>query len=224
MVSAADRDLLRKHASLVEEMEQELKSVANENELNHVIPEVDLTVRESNDNLPKISQIQIDLMMSGFVADFNRVATLQFTNSVGQARMRWLDIDEGHHELSHEPDSNTDAVEKLVKINTWYCEQIAYLVRRLDETPEPNGDGSMLDNTTVIWTNELGKGNSHTRDDIPFVMIGGGLGYKTGRAIQFDDVYHNRFLVSLAHAFGHHLESFGNPDFCGGGVLAELTA
>ena len=72
--------------------------------------------------------------------------------------MRWLNIDEGHHELSHEPDSNAAAYEKLIQINTWYCEQVAYLANRLATTPEPGGDGSMLDHTTIIWTNELAKG------------------------------------------------------------------
>ena len=50
--------------------------------------------------------MQIDLMVNSFVNDMSRVATLQYTKSVGQARMRWLDIDEGHHSLSHEPDSD----------------------------------------------------------------------------------------------------------------------
>ncbi len=48
--------------------------------------------------------------------------------------MRWLGIDKGHHELSHEPDSNEDAYEKLIKINTWYCEQVALLGQALAAT------------------------------------------------------------------------------------------
>ena len=47
------------------------------------------------------------------------------------------------------------------------------LAKRLAETPEPGGNGSLLDNTLIIWTNELGKGNSHTLDNIPFVLLGG---------------------------------------------------
>jgi hypothetical protein len=147
------------------------------------------------------------------------VATLQYTNSVGQATMHWLGVDEGHHGLSHEPDSNAEAQEKLTKINRWYCEQIAHLARRLAETPEPGGDGSLLDNTLVVWTNELGKGNSHTLDDIPFVLVGGGLGFQMGRSLKLPQVPHNRLLLSLAHAFGHPIPQFGNPDFCVGGPL-----
>jgi Protein of unknown function (DUF1552) len=165
----------------------------------------------------------MDLLISSFLGDFARVATFQFTNSVGQAKMRWLGIDEGHHELSHEGDDNQSAQEKLTKINRWYCEQMAFLVRRLAETPEPNGDGSLLDNTTVLWTNELGKGNSHTLDNIPFVMVGGGMPFKMGRSLKFGGQPHNRLLLSLAHGMGHTIDRFGNTDYCKDGPLTGLS-
>jgi hypothetical protein len=203
-------------------MEEELKVAENE-PLAHAVPELEKGVKDENDNMPRIAKMQIDLMVNSFAADFARVATLQFTNSVGQAKMRWLEIEEGHHDLSHKPDSDEDAQTKLTKINRWYCEQLAYLVCRLAETPEPGGGGSLLDNTLVMWTNELGKGNSHTLNDIPFVLVGGGLDFRMGRAIKYPHVYHNRLLLSLAHGFGHRVERFGNPDFCGEGPLPNLT-
>ena len=174
-------------------------------------------------NMPKISKMQIDLMVNSFAADFARVATLQITNSVGDARMRWLGVTEGHHELSHHPDSDQKSQEKLIKINKWYCEQMAYLAKRLAETPEPGGGGSLLDNTLIIWTNELGKGNSHTLNDIPFVLVGNGLDFKMGRSIKYKKVPHNRLLLALANGMGHHIEKFGNPGLCGGGVLTGLV-
>jgi hypothetical protein len=180
-------------------------------------------VKHESANIPKISKMQIDLMVNGFAADFARVATLQFTNSVGDARMRWLGVTEGHHELSHNPDSDKKSQEKLIKINQWYCEQMAYLVKRLSETPEPGGGGSLLDNTLVIWTNELGKGNSHTLNDIPFVLVGNGLDFKMGRSIKYKHVAHNRLLLALANGMGHHIERFGNPELCKGGVLTGLV-
>ena len=137
--------------------------------------------------------------------------------------MRWLGIDDSHHELSHEPNENMEAHEKLTKINTWYAEQLAYLVRRLSETPEPGAEGSLLDNTLIVWGNELGQGNSHTLDNLPFVMVGNGLDFDMGRSLKFPSVPHNRLLVALAHGFGHHIESFGNPEYCKDGVLTGLT-
>ena len=110
-------------------------------------PVLEAGVKNTNDNLPKLSQMQIDLLVHSLVCDWTRVATLQYTNSVGQARMRWLGIEESHHELSHDPDSKIESQEKLTKINKWYCEQVAYLVRKLADTPEPGGDGTLLDHT-----------------------------------------------------------------------------
>lgn len=222
LVSAEDRRLLDEHRTFVREMEQELKA-AKEEKVGHAVPQLEPGVREENDNLPRLSKMQIELLVNSFQADFARVATLQYTNSVGNARLRWIGVNEGHHELSHEPDSNAAAQEKLTKINKWWCEQMAYLAKRLAETPEPGGPGSLLDNTLIVWTNELGKGNSHTLDDIPWVLVGNGLDFKMGRALKYPKVPHNRLLLALAHGFGHRISKFGNPDFCGAGPLANLT-
>ena len=220
-LSQADRQILDEHATFVREMEQELR--ADQTGVEHAVPEIEPGVKAQNDFIPKLSRMQIDLMVNSFAADFARVATLQYTNSVGGAKMRWLGINEGHHELSHNPDSDEKSVEKLTKINKWYCEQLAYLAERLQATPEPGGQGSLLDNTTIVWTNELGKGNSHTLDNIPFVMVGNGLDFRMGRALKFPKVSHNRLLLSLAHGMGHTIDRFGNPDFCGDGPLTNLT-
>lgn len=219
-VGPADRRLLEEHATFVREMEQELKE--QEAAAGHKVPPIEPGVRKDNDNMPQLSKVQIDLMVNAFAADFMRVASIQYTNSVGGARMKWLGVTEGHHGLSHQcGDAKVDV--DLTKINKWFCEQLAYLCKRLSETPEPGGEGNMLDNTTIVWTNELGEGKSHTLDNIPFVLVGGGLGFKMGRSLKYEKVAHNRLLMSIAHAFGHRIEKFGNPNHCGAGPLGQLT-
>ena len=219
---AEDRRILEEHTTLVRDFEKELAS--HRETVGHPVPVLEQGIVEQNDRMPKISRMQIELVVSSLAADFARVMTLQFTNSVGQPHMKWLGIDEGQHELSHEPNTNEAAQEKLTKINAWYAGEIAHLAQRLAETPEPGGSGSLLDNTTILWTNELGEGNSHSLDDIPWVMIGGGLGFQMGRALQFPGVPHNRLHLSLAHAMGHtSLVRFGNPDYCGDGPLTGLA-
>ncbi|MFM8282807.1 MAG: DUF1552 domain-containing protein [Planctomycetaceae bacterium] len=219
---ADDRRILEEHAALVRSFEEELAS--QREALAHPLPVLEPGVLEENDRMPQISRMQIELLVAALAADFTRVASLQYTNSVGQPRMKWLGIDEGQHDLSHEPNGNEAAQDKLTRINAWYAGEVAFLARRLAETPEPDGNGSLLDHTTILWTNELGEGNSHTRNDIPWVLVGGSLGFATGRALEFDAVPHNRLLLALAHAFGHTaLERFGNPDFCGDGPLGGLT-
>jgi hypothetical protein len=203
----------------VRELEQELKGSDADAQLQHPVPELDPSVELVNDNTPQISRMQIDLLVNSLANDMTRVATLQFMRSVGQARMRWLGIEEGHHSLSHDPDGNQSSQDKLRRINTWFCGELAYLAKRLSETPEPAGEGNMLDNTLLVWTNELGKGNSHTLDNIPCVLVGGGAGFTMGRSLKLDKVAHNRLWVTVANAMGHQINTFGKAELCAGGPL-----
>jgi hypothetical protein len=218
MISAEDRRLLAEHQALVRQMEREFDEAGRQT-LRVKPPTLEEGVADQNDNVPRLSRMQVDLLVNSFVNDMARVATLQYTKSVGQARMNWLDVKDGHHSLSHEPDKDQAAQAKLVKINQWFCGELRYLASKLASTPEPGGSGSLLDHTLIVWTNELGKGNSHTLDNIPFVLLGGGFGFQMGRSLQLDKVPHNRLHLALAHAVGHRLETFGKPALCEGGPL-----
>ncbi|WP_038163840.1 DUF1552 domain-containing protein [Verrucomicrobium sp. BvORR106] len=219
-LSARDKALLDQHMMLVRNLEQELQNPAADAALQHPMPELDPGIELVNDNTPEISRMQIDLLVNALSNDMTRVATLQYMRSVGQAQMRWLGVEDGHHSLSHDPDDNKESYEKLKKINTWFCGELAYLAKRLSETPEAGGEGSMLDNTLIVWTNELGKGNSHTLDNIPCVIVGGAPGIKMGRHLKLDKVAHNRLWMTLAHAMGHQdLKTFGKAELCEGGAL-----
>ncbi|MEM7395617.1 MAG: DUF1552 domain-containing protein, partial [Verrucomicrobiota bacterium] len=129
-VSPEERNLLDEHADFVREMEQELIR-AGEQKLSLEPPDLKPGVSDRNENLPQLCRMQTDMLVNSLANDMTRVATLQFTKSVGQARMRWLGIEEGHHSLSHDPDKNEESRKKLVKINIWFCEQLRYLVERL---------------------------------------------------------------------------------------------
>lgn len=220
-LSPEDRQLAEQHLELVREMNGEIQRQGNTDSAGHAVPDIDPEIELVNDNTPEISRIQIELLVNSLANDMARIATLQYMRSVGQARMNWLGVDEGHHGLSHEPDNNGDAQQKLEKINTWFAGEVAFLAKRLAETPEPGAGGqSMLDNTLIVWTNELGKGNSHSLDDIPMVLIGGGCGFKTGLALNTGGVAHNRLWLSIAKAMGHELHTFGTESLCEGGALA----
>ena len=176
----------------------------------------------SNDNFPTVSRLQIDLMVMALACDLTRVASLQWSASVSGTRFSWLGIDAGHHDISHLGDGDAAMVDRMTAINTWYAGEVAYLLQKLAEVPE--GDGTMLDNTIVVWGNELSRGNSHGNHPVPFVIAGGGAGaMQPGRFLQYDREPHNRMLVSLAHAMGvPSLQSFGNND-PGSGGLSGLT-
>lgn len=218
LISAEDRRLLEAHETLVRQMEKDLQE-AGRQKLRVSPPALTEGVADQNDNVPRLSRMQIDLLVNSFVNDMARVATLQYTKSVGQARMNWLEIQDGHHTLSHEPDKNEEAQRKLIKINRWFAGELRHLAERLASTPEPGGEGTLLDHTLIVWTNELGKGNSHTLDNIPFVLLGGGCGFQMGRSLKLDKVPHNRLHLALAHAVGHRINTFGKRELCEGGPL-----
>src|SRR5260370_27257928 len=142
LISAEDRRLLDEHETLVRQMEKEIAE-AGRQKLRVGPPSLEEGVTDQNDNVPRLSRMQIDLLVNGFVNDMARVATLQYTKSVGQARMNWLDINDNHHSLSHEPDKDDASQAKLVKINKWFCGELRYLVDKLANTPEPGGPGPL---------------------------------------------------------------------------------
>src|SRR2546428_4501490 len=181
LISAEDRRLLEEHEALVRQMEKEI-SETDRQKLRVGPPTLEEGVADQNVNVPRLSPLQIELLVNSFVNDMARVATLQYTKSVAQARMKWLDVGNGHHELSHEPDKNEEAEATQVENNKWCPGEVRYLVEKLANTPEPGGAGSLLDHTLITWTNELGKGNYHTLDNIPFLLIGGGLGVPRERS------------------------------------------
>ena len=133
----------------------------------------------------------------------------------------FLGFTDQHHELSHEPDSNNSARNKLITINNFFATQLRYLIGKLSEVQE--GNGTMLDNTLIVWGNELGKGNSHSHHPVPIVLAGGAAGYfRMGRNLDVGDVDINRLLVSTLQYMGLEDESFGNLD-SGNGPLPGLV-
>ncbi|MDG2383330.1 MAG: DUF1552 domain-containing protein [Pirellulaceae bacterium] len=220
-LASEDRTLLEQHLQHVSQLERDIDAAQDQRELIHPEPEINPEIEVVNDNTPEISRMQIDLLVNALANDMTRVATLQFMRSVGQARMRWLDVSEGHHSLSHEPDGNQDAQQKLKRINHWFATELAYLAGKLAAIPEPGRPNeTMLENTQIVWVNELGKGNSHTLSNIPFLLIGGGAGFKTNRAIDCGKSAHNQLWLSLAHGLGHQqLTTFGDERHCADGPL-----
>lgn len=173
-------------------------------------------------NYEAVGRAQIDLMVAALACDLTRVASLQYSHSVSQHVFTNLGLSQAHHDLSHEGDSNTDAQDKLVLINRFYAQQFAYLLQKLDSLPE--GDETMLDHTCVVWVNELSKGNSHSRDNMKYVIAGSCGGYfKTGRFLKFTFQTHNDFLLTLCHAMGlQDMTSFGDARWSTG-PLSILT-
>jgi hypothetical protein len=181
---------------------------------------VDLT---NVSNYPTIGKTQMDLLIASLACDQTRVASLQWSHSVSDIPMPWLNISTGHHTLSHTPDTDTVSQASLVQINTWYATQFAYLLQGLNAVTEADGS-TLLDNCMVVWVNELSKGNIHSHQPLP-VVIAGGLGgaLRTGRFVTYNPQQpHNNLLVAIANLMGTNITTFGNPVYCTG-ALGNLS-
>ena len=105
---------------------------------------------------------------------------MQWSRSFSMVRHTWLGSNEGHHTLSH--DANERPI--LGAITRWYNEQLAYLLGELKKIPE--GEGTVLDNTLVVYCNELHTGWDHKAGPVPTVLAGRLAGaFKTGRYVDY---------------------------------------
>jgi len=169
-----------------------------------------------NDNFPAVGELQMDLLVMALTCGLTRVASLQWSRSVSHVRFTWLGINDGHHDLSHLGDDDPNAVSSLTKINNWYAARYASLLDRMKKVSD--GDGTLLDSTLLLWSNELAKGNTHSRIDAPYVLAGrAGGALRTGRYLRYDGtVPHNNLLVSLLQAMDLPDTRFGKAEWCTG--------
>jgi hypothetical protein len=187
-----------------------------------------------NDNIPALGKLQMDLLVMALACDLTRIGTIQYGRAGAAHRFNWLgpefatdpalavtDQAKGFHALAHK-ESDPSSRAKLVKIHSWYAGQLAYLLDRLASIPEAGG--TMLDNTLVVWINELGTGGTHSHQNTPWVLAGNVRKFfKTGQLATFQNEPHNRMLITLLHAMGVDEQAFGDPDFCKGGALTGIT-
>lgn len=167
-----------------------------------------------------IGRAQMDILVRALACDLTRVATLQWSTSSSMTRMTWLGIDETHHELSHQIAVDAAARDKVLAIDAWYAEQMAYLLAAMKAVPE--GDGSLLDHSVVLWCSEIADGPTHARRGVPLLLAGRCGGYfGTGRAVELGGRPHNDLLITLCLAMGLEVPTFGDPAYCTG-PIAEL--
>jgi len=175
----------------------------------------------ANDNYPVIGKLQLDMLAMALACDLTRIASIQWTTVQTGKVFSWLGQSEPHHTLSHSSDLDTIRQPQLVQIGNWHAQQLAYLISLLKSFPE--GDGTVFDNTVILWCTDIARGNTHARRDMPYVLAGGaGKYFKTGRYLKYNGDYHNNLLVSILNAMGMPDTSFGNPVYCTG-PLSGLT-
>lgn len=173
--------------------------------------------------VPQITRSQIDLAITALACEMTKVATVQLSHTVSPVVFSWVGNTSGHHSLSHTADGDQTNLSQLLVADQWCAEQFSYMIQKLKDTPTPDSNGTLFDDTLCIWVKELGDSRLHVCESVPFVIAGsaGGL-FQTGRYLSYDHVPHSQLLVSLCQAFGMTIDTFGNPT-TSQGPLGGLT-
>ncbi|WP_165251476.1 DUF1552 domain-containing protein [Paludisphaera soli] len=218
-VGAGDRAKLDEYLTSVREVERRVVPMRKDKDAGDARAadrgRAPLTMPRPENGLPEDvrehMRLMCDLIALGFQTDKTRVATLLLCRDISGLFYPFLDVSAAHHGASH--DDRSEAYERVTR---FYVSQLAYLASRLDAMPE--GDGTVLDNTCLLFTNSLWSGTKHDASRVPLVLAGGlGGTLQTGRVLDYADKGdENRKLCSLylglMDRMGVKLDRFGDAD------------
>lgn len=171
------------------------------------VPEEATSRFENSATFPAEAEAMMDIVAHAFACDLTRVASIQLSRGFSQIVHSWVGATQGHHTISHN-DGDNRAI--LSSIDTWYAAQFAAMLAKLDAIPE--GDGSLLDNTLVVWGREMAT-TSHRMQPVPLIFAGNARGgLRTGRFLDVDREPHAKALVSICQLMGLEVNGVGDRD------------
>lgn len=222
-VSQADREKLDAHLTLMQDLEARLDVGRGEPNPACEAPATPVGLNpDSETDMPAVSRAQLDLLALSFACDLTRVASVQYSTGFNRIRYPWLDDAGEGHSLSHQGDSNLTAWNALGARAQWHASEVAYLVQKLSEIPE--GDGTVMDNTLILWGNEVSKGNTHALTNLPYLLIGKlGGAVRGGTCLTFNGASNADLLLTVLQAYGSDATTFGHLDYSTGPLSGILT-
>ncbi len=247
-LSSADKSKLDMHFSNIRTVEGAMTTVglpacnlpdARKTE----IMSIDPAKVTRDDQYQKIGGMMTDVMALAMACDYNRVVTLQWGSGAGGPIFNWLPPElntmYNHHKLSHGSTTDGGTMNTLPEedwraalssIDQWYSQQLKGLLDKISAYTEPGG--TMLDNMTVLYMNDLGDGLGHNWMDMPVMLIGGMKGYfKQGQYIKVTaqsntandkDAPSNQLLTTLANSMGVPMTNFGSAPTGKAGEIAAI--
>ena len=154
-------------------------------------------------------RLMLDLMTVAFRTDQTRIATMMWANEGTNRSFPFLGVKEGHHHLSHHK-GDASMIEGIRTINRFQNEEFSRFIDRLGKIPE--GEGSLLDHTMILFGSAIRDGNRHDHDDLPILMAGGeaaGLQHGKNHYLQGKTPLANLF-VSMMQTMGAEVDAFGD--------------
>jgi hypothetical protein len=211
-ISATDRRKLDEYLNSVREVEVRIEQSGKRQEFQGWRPTIDKPniARPPESDLQDIVEhmrLMCDILVLAFQTDTTRVATLKLNNDHSYLQFPHLDVDVGHHELSHR--NNAD----WLRVNQFFVAQLRYIATKLSAIQE--GERTALDNSMILFCSSMMAGN-HEATQLPVVLLGNAGGQiRTGRVLDYRDNEQRqmcRLYLSLFEKFGLSINSFGDAN------------
>jgi hypothetical protein len=205
-LGVSDRQKLDQYLTGVREIERRMESASDSSTIE---TDVDYPTPEGiPEDYGQHIRLMCDMLVLAFQTDSTRISTMMFANAGSNRSYKQININDGHHELSHHGgDAKKQA--KIRDINRFHIQQFSYLLQKMKATPD--GEGNLLDHSTICYGSGLSDGNRHNNENLPVLLAGGGNGaIDTGRHLRA------RSETPMCNLFMSLLDHFGTPvDYIG---------
>jgi len=192
----ADRNKLGEYLDAIRDIERRIQKAEEQN----ADMKVPLMERPSStpEDFGEHARLMMDLMTIAWQTNMTRVVSFMMAREGSNRSYRSIGITDGHHSVTHHM-HDPAKIEKVVKINHLHVETFAYLLQKLRSTPD--GEGSLLDHSLILYGSSISDGNAHTHHDLPLVLAGGGE-VRGGRHIRYpkETPMNNLLLTMLDRA------------------------
>ena len=161
--------------------------------------------------------LMFDLQLAAFQTDSTRVVTMMMGREGSMRTYPEIGVADPHHPLTHHR-NNPEWIEKVTQVNAHHVDLFAGFVKKMKETPD--GDGTLLDHTVIVYGSGLSDGNKHTHEDLPVVLVGRGGGFKLDRHVVYPkDTPMTNLYLTLLDRMGVQTEQLGDST----GAIDHLT-
>ncbi|MEE2635680.1 MAG: DUF1552 domain-containing protein [Acidobacteriota bacterium] len=175
-----DRLMVDEYLGSVRDVEQRIQRAERQSRVSPMpVAEPPVGVPDSFDDHAKL---MFDLELLAYQADVTRVVAFQMSRELNGRPYPWIGVPEGHHAVSHHQ-MDPVKIAQGAKINAYHVSLFAQFVEKMKNTPD--GDGSLLDHTLLLYGTGMGDSDHHTPVDLPAVVVGGGGAIKGGRHIRY---------------------------------------
>ncbi|MBC8165996.1 MAG: DUF1552 domain-containing protein [Bryobacteraceae bacterium] len=201
-----DRRKLDEYLSSIREIERQLQKAETDNA--QISPGMDKPYGVPAD-FAEHFKLMTDMLTVAFQADLTRVASFLVTREGTSRAYREIGIADGHHPLTHHRNDPV-TMDKVASINTYHMTQFAGWIEKLKSIRE--GDGSLLDNSMIVYGAGLADGNRHSHEDLPTMIAGrAGGAFKPGRRIVYrKETPMSNLFLTMMDRMGVPVEQFGD--------------